>query len=56
MSMIDEAGLTPEFRDRVHAAAREELTQWGIDRFNIMALADRNGLPLLTRRSNSTHS
>lgn len=46
MSTIDEAGLTPEFRDRVHAAAREELTQWGIDRFNIMALADRNGLPL----------
>ena len=46
MSTIDEAELTPEFRERVHAAAREELTQWGIDRFSIMALADRNGLPV----------
>ncbi|MCX2712827.1 TetR-like C-terminal domain-containing protein [Mycolicibacterium sp. J2] len=46
MSTIDEAGPTPEFRDRVHAAAREELTRWGIDRFSIMALADRNGLAM----------
>lgn len=44
MSTIDAAGPTPEFRERVHAAAREELTRWGIDRFSIMALADRNGL------------
>ncbi|MCV7212925.1 TetR/AcrR family transcriptional regulator C-terminal ligand-binding domain-containing protein [Mycolicibacterium canariasense] len=43
---MDKAGPTPEFRDRVHAAAREELTQWGIDRFSIVALADRNGLPV----------
>lgn len=46
LSTIDTAGLTPEFRDRVHAAAREELTKWGIDRFSIMALADRNDLPV----------
>ncbi len=50
MSTIDEAGPTPEFRDRVHAAAREELTRWGIDRFSIMALAHRNGLPVVDIR------
>jgi hypothetical protein len=44
LSAVDAAGLTPEFRELVHAAARQELTQWGIDRFSIVALADRNDL------------
>lgn len=44
LSANDAAGLTPEFRELVHAAARQELTTWGIDRFSIVALADRNDL------------
>ncbi|MCV7358673.1 TetR/AcrR family transcriptional regulator C-terminal ligand-binding domain-containing protein [Mycolicibacterium fluoranthenivorans] len=46
LSAIETEGLTPEFRELVHAAARQELTKWGIDRFSIVALADRNGLPV----------
>lgn len=31
-------------RERVLAAAYDELTRWGIDRFSIVSLADRHGL------------
>jgi AcrR family transcriptional regulator len=37
------AGPLPE-RERVLAAAYDELIRWGIDRFSIVALADRHGL------------
>jgi hypothetical protein len=38
--------MSEEFRERVLAAAYDELTRWGIDRFSIVALADRHGLDL----------
>lgn len=34
--------MAAEFRDRVYAAAHDELARWGIDRFSIPALADRH--------------
>jgi len=33
-----------DFRQRVHAAARDELKRWGIDRFNLVAMAGRHQL------------
>jgi AcrR family transcriptional regulator len=36
--------LPEELRERVLAAAYDELIRWGIDRFSIVALADRHGL------------
>lgn len=35
-----------EFRDRVYAAAHDELAHWGIDRFNLVALAHRHRLDI----------
>jgi hypothetical protein len=43
--------MPEEARERVLAAAYDELIRWGIDRFNIVSLADRHGLdPALIRR------
>jgi AcrR family transcriptional regulator len=39
-----EGSIPEEVRERVLAAAYDELTRWGIDRFSIVALADRHGL------------
>jgi hypothetical protein len=36
--------LPSEIRDRTLAAAYDELTRWGIDRFSIVSLAGRHGL------------
>jgi AcrR family transcriptional regulator len=36
--------MPEEARERVLAAAYDELARWGIDRFNIVSLADRHGL------------
>lgn len=36
--------MSPADRERVLAAAYDELTRWGIDRFSIVSLADRHGL------------
>jgi hypothetical protein len=44
MSSADADQVTANFRDRVHAAARDELARWGIDRFSIVSLADRHHL------------
>jgi tetracycline repressor-like protein len=35
-----------EFRKSVLAAAYEELTRWGIDRFSVLSMAGRHGLDL----------
>lgn len=43
--------MPEEVRERVLAAAYDELTRWGIDRFSIVSLADRHGLdPAVIRR------
>jgi AcrR family transcriptional regulator len=39
-------GSDEELRARIFAAAREELSRWGIDRFSVAAMADRYGLPV----------
>jgi hypothetical protein len=39
-----DAEVTAAYRDRVHAAARDELARWGIDRFSIVSLAHRHHL------------
>jgi AcrR family transcriptional regulator len=44
MSRSADRSLPDELRERVLAAAYDELTRWGIDRFSIVALADRHGL------------
>jgi Tetracyclin repressor-like, C-terminal domain len=36
--------MPEEVRERVLAAAYDELIRWGIDRFSIVSLADRHGL------------
>lgn len=35
---------TDDERKRILAAAHDELTRWGIDRFNLAAMADRHGI------------
>jgi len=51
MSVSADGALPAEFRERVLAAAFDELTRWGIDRFSILALADRHRLdPAAIRR------
>jgi AcrR family transcriptional regulator len=43
--------MPEDVRERVLAAAYDELTRWGIDRFSIVSLADRHGLdPALIRQ------
>jgi AcrR family transcriptional regulator len=43
--------MPEEVRERVLAAAYDELARWGIDRFSIVSLADRHGLdPGVIRR------
>jgi AcrR family transcriptional regulator len=43
--------IPDELRQRVLAAAGEELTRWGIDRFSIASLCDRNGIdPAVVRQ------
>ena len=44
MGPIEGDGSQSEVRERIHAAAVDELARWGIDRFSIEALADRHGL------------
>lgn len=39
-----DASVPDEVRERVLAAAYDELTRWGMDRFSIVALADRHRL------------
>lgn len=36
--------LTDEERDRIVSAVHDEVARWGIDRFNVAAMADRHGL------------
>ena len=43
MSELEDS-IPEELRARVLAAAYDELTRWGIDRFRIVSLADRHGL------------
>jgi hypothetical protein len=40
----DGRSMPQEVRERVLAAAYDELTRWGIDRFRILSPADRHGL------------
>ena len=43
--------MPQEVRERVLAAACDELIRWGIDRFSIVSLADRHGLdPAMIRQ------
>jgi Tetracyclin repressor-like, C-terminal domain len=44
MSSVNADQGTASFRGLVHAAARDELARWGIDRFSIVSLADRHHL------------
>jgi Tetracyclin repressor-like, C-terminal domain len=44
VSRSDDDSMPEEVRERVLAAAYDELTRWGIDRFRIVSLADRHGL------------
>ncbi|MBS1692856.1 MAG: TetR/AcrR family transcriptional regulator C-terminal ligand-binding domain-containing protein [Actinobacteria bacterium] len=44
MSEGSESALPEELREQVLAAAYDELARWGIDRFSVVALADRHGL------------
>ena len=44
MVSVDGDGSRSEVRERIQAAALDELARWGIDRFSIEALADRHGL------------
>ncbi|ORW87990.1 TetR family transcriptional regulator [Mycobacterium sp. IEC1808] len=44
MSGVGEHSMPEDFRERVLAAAYDELTRWGIDRFRILSLADRHRL------------
>jgi Tetracyclin repressor-like, C-terminal domain len=44
MSKAADDVIPEEVRERVLAAAYDELIRWGIDRFSIMSLADRHGL------------
>jgi len=47
--------MPEEVRERVLAAAYDELTRRGIDRFSIVSLADRHGLdPGVIRQSGVT--
>jgi hypothetical protein len=46
MSTSADASASDEFRESVLVAAYDELTRWGIDRFSIVALADRHGLDM----------
>src|SRR5262245_46527077 len=39
-----EGSIPEDVRERVLAAAYDELIRWGMDRFSIVALADRHGL------------
>jgi AcrR family transcriptional regulator len=41
---MDDDGSPADVRERVFAAAYDELARWGIDRFSIPALAHRHGL------------
>ena len=51
MSDLAEGPEPQDLRERVLAAAYDELTRWGIDRFSIVSLADRHGLdPRVIRR------
>jgi AcrR family transcriptional regulator len=51
MSDLAEGPESEDLRERVLAAAYDELTRWGIDRFSIVSLADRHGLdPGMIRR------
>ena len=42
--MSADVPVPEEFRERVLDAACDELIRWGMDRFSILALADRHGL------------
>lgn len=42
--MAVESTLADDDRDRIVAAVHDELARWGIDRFNVAAMADRHGL------------
>jgi AcrR family transcriptional regulator len=44
MSGSAESSIPEELRERVLAAAYDELIRWGIDRFSIVSLAARHGL------------
>jgi Tetracyclin repressor-like, C-terminal domain len=51
VSGSNDHSMPEEVRERVLAAAYDELTRWGIDRFHILSLADRHGLdPAAIRR------
>jgi AcrR family transcriptional regulator len=51
MAESAEGSIPDEVRERVLAAAYDELTRWGIDRFSIVALADRHRLdPAMIRQ------
>ena len=43
MEFVD-AAVPADVRDRVLAAALDELTRWGLERFNVAALAARHGI------------
>lgn len=44
--MTVDSTLTSEEYDQIVSAVHEELARWGIDRFNVQAMADRHGLDL----------
>ena len=46
--MASDPSLTDAEKSRIFAAVHQELAQWGIDRFNVGALAHRHGLDLET--------
>src|ERR1700744_1428240 len=51
MPGLADRSVPDEFREQVLAAAYDELTRWGIDRFSIVALADRHRLhPVVIRQ------
>lgn len=44
MSVSADESIPEQLRERVLAAAYDEITRWGVERFSIVSLADRHGL------------